>query len=335
MASPLPGAPRPATRGPVSAGLLLALVLAACGERAAAPPATSAPSAAPPDAAAHADEIEAWRARRLERLTSETGWLTVVGLHWLRDGENPFGASTSLPVTLPGAATPDTAGTFVVEDGRVFVVPAPGAAIRLGEGTISGRTELAPDDPGPPDVLWLGDVSFFVIRRDDRLGIRVRDPSSEARRGFTGIEHFPVSLDYRVVGTFEPYDRPRKVPVPTVLGTTTEMDAPGLVRFVLGGRELTLEPVVESPDDDSFFFIFRDATTGKETYGGGRFLYAERVASGPVVLDFNEAYNPPCAFTAFATCPLPPRENALPVRIEAGDKSYAHHELSGSAPRQG
>jgi len=164
-----------------------------------------------------------------------------------------------------------------------------------------------------------------VIKRGDRIGVRVRDPKSPVRTGFKGLEYFAADPAYKVTAEFVPYEKPRKMPVPTVIGTVEEMDAPGRVRFVIAGKELWLDPVVEDPKEPSLFFIFKDETSGRETYPAGRFLYADMPKDGKVVLDFNKAYNPPCAFTPYATCPLPPKRNALPVRIEAGEKKYADH----------
>ena len=165
-------------------------------------------------------------------------------------------------------------------------------------------------------------MSLYVIERGDRLAIRVKDANNPTRRRFKGIESFPIDPSYHVQGTFEPYPAPRRVTVATAQGPTQTMLVPGLVRFSLAGRALTLEPFVTSPEDPTFFFVFRDATAGSETYGAGRFLDASAPARGSstVVLDFNEATNPPCALTPFATCPLPPQGNVLPIRIEAGER---------------
>jgi uncharacterized protein (DUF1684 family) len=167
-----------------------------------------------------------------------------------------------------------------------------------------------------------------VIKRGDRVGVRVKDSRSPVRTDFKGLDYFPLDPAWRMTGTFVPYDAPKKVPIPTVLGTTETMEAPGLVKLTIDGKELTLEPVIEDPTDPKLWFIFKDGTSAKETYGGGRFLYADMPKDGKVVVDFNQAYNPPCAFTPYATCPLPPKQNWLPIRVEAGEKVFAggHHE---------
>jgi uncharacterized protein (DUF1684 family) len=178
---------------------------------------------------------------------------------------------------------------------------------------------LRPDTPGPPDVLALGRVRLFVVERSGRIGVRVRDLDSAARRAFRGVRWYPVREDYRVVGRMEPHATPRKLRIANVLGLVDEMESAGVVVFRLGGQELRLEPVYETPERSELFFIFRDRTSGHGTYPAGRFVYAELPRDGQVVLDFNKAYTPPCAFTRFATCPLPPRQNHLPVPIEAGE----------------
>ena len=184
--------------------------------------------------------------------------------------------------------------------------------------------ELRSDKAGSPDVLVLGRLRMFVIERDGRLAIRLRDLESPMRRGFTGLRWFPVRESFRVTALWVPYDPPKLLRVPNILGYAERLPSPGRAVFALDGRELALEPVLEDPQEAQLFFIFKDGTSGKETYPAGRFLYAEMPKDGSVVLDFNKAYNPPCAFTAFATCPLPPEQNRLKVRIEAGELD-GHH----------
>jgi hypothetical protein len=262
-----------------------------------------------------------WRDGRVKRLTSPNGWLTLVGLDWLQPGENVLGSDPSCEVPLPEGKAPKRAGVLVLESGVVRIKPESDSGLMLDGKPIVERV-LADDSAGKPDVVTLGELSFFVIKRDDRFGVRVRDSQSPVRTHFKGIEYFPANPKWRITGTFAPYDAPRKVPVPTVLGTTETMEAPGLVTLMIDGKTLTLEPVVEDPEDPKLWFIFKDATSAKETYGGGRFLYADMPNDGTVTVDFNQAYNPPCAFTLYATCPLPPKQNWLPIRVEAGEKMF-------------
>ena len=167
-----------------------------------------------------------------------------------------------------------------------------------------------------------------MIKRGDRIGVRVKDAQSPVRTQFKGLDYFPVSPAWRVTGTFVPYDTPKKVEIPTVLGTTETMEAPGVVKLSIDGKEVTLEPVVEDPKDPMLWFIFKDATSNKETYGGGRFLYADMPKDGKVVVDFNQAYNPPCAFTPYATCPLP-----AAAELAAGPRRGGGEEVRRRASR--
>jgi len=273
---------------------------------------------------AYVAEVEAWRAERLERLTADDGWLTVVGLHWLAPGVNRFGSNPASQIPLSGSDVPALAGTVELkDDGTVVARSAAGASVTIN-GAPLAELALRNDSQGGPDILGVGRLSFYIIDRGGRLGARVKDPDAAARKEFKGIEHFPIDPRYRVTAHLEPYPEPREVPVPTVLGTPTTMLAPGILHFTLLANELSLEPYVNAVDDPEYFLIFRDRTSGDTTYGGGRFLDADAVgADGTTVLDFNLAYSPPCAFTLHATCPLPPPQNALRVAIEAGEKFAA------------
>jgi uncharacterized protein (DUF1684 family) len=268
--------------------------------------------------------IEAWRQAREARLRGDEGWLTVAGLFWLKEGENRLGSDPGAEVVLPAHSAPARAGVLRLQKGKVTIEPAAGVPITLHDQPV-GRRELRSDVPGPEDVLALGRTRFFVIERSGRLAIRLRDLDSPARKAFAGLRWFPVRPEYRVVGHFTPHPTPKKMPIPNVLGLVEEMISPGTVTFQLQGKQLSLEPVYETPAQDELFFIFRDKTSARETYGAGRFFYADKPRDGEVIIDFNKAYTPPCAFTRFATCPLPPRQNHLPVRIEAGELDDGHH----------
>jgi hypothetical protein len=265
-------------------------------------------------------EIEDWRAARVERLKSEDGWLTLVGLHWLVPGKNRFGTDPDGEIVLPAGRAPAYAGSLFLEQGAVRVQGASGLTL-AGEPVV--ERALKTDAGGEPDVLELGDLRLHIIEREGRFGVRVKNPRSPVRLEFRGLDYFPVNPRLRVVAEFVPYEKPRQVLVATVIGTESPMQVPGRVRFELDGKALTLEPVLE---EDRYWFLFKDATNGRETYPAGRYLYGELQGAGKLVLDFNKAYNPPCAFTPYATCPLPPKRNWLDVRIEAGEKTYgAHH----------
>ena len=281
-------------------------------------------AASPPVSDGYEKEIETWRQAREARLRGDEGWLTVAGLFWLKEGENRLGSDPGAEVVLPAHSAPARAGILRLQKGKVTIEPAAGVPITLG-GKPVGKQELRADEPGPPDVLALGQLKFFVIQRSGKLAIRLRDLQSAARKSFTGLHWFPIRKQYRVVGRFTPHPAPKKLSIPNVLGLVEEMVSPGYVTFQLQGQELRLEPVYETPAEDELFFIFRDKTSAKETYGAGRFFYAPKPKDGQVIIDFNKAYTPPCAFTRFATCPLPPRQNHLPIRVEAGELDYGHH----------
>ncbi|MCZ6669556.1 MAG: DUF1684 domain-containing protein [Acidobacteria bacterium] len=273
----------------------------------------------------HTNEIQNWRDERLERLQSETGWLTLVGLFWLREGENRFGTDPANSIVLPEGTAPPFAGSFFFKSGKVRLVAPETSRITLDEQVITKRI-LRADDSGEPDVLRLNDLYLYLIRRGNRTGVRVKDPNNPIRTGFQGLNYFPIEPRFRIRTKLIPFDPPREIQVPNVLGTVESMEAPGQVQFPLMGRTIRLTPVIEYPEKPRLlFFIFSDPTNRKETYGAGRFLYADLEEDGSVILDFNKAYTPPCAFTPFATCPLPPAVNRLQVRIEAGEKFSGHN----------
>ena len=323
--------------------LLLDLLAAGCGRQ--VPSTGSTAGSAPPAAApsggggaavdpAYREELETWRAERVARLNSEQGWLSVVGLWWLESGANPVGSVPDGRVVLP-ASVPPRIGSVEVADSSASFEAAPeagGVAVVGGEGeggdrplAAGDRVDLATDvAAGGPTILAVGRVRFFVIDRHGRLGVRVKDPDAPARRDFAGLEYFPIDPTWRVEARFEPSDPPKKIPVPNILGTISDKDSPGAVVFDHGGATYRLDALIE-PGESDLFLILGDRTNGHGTYGGGRFLYAPGPGpDGRVVVDFNRAYNPPCAFTEFATCPLPPPGNKLPIAIEAGEKRYAH-----------
>jgi len=251
-------------------------------------------------------EIATWRVQRESALKAEDGWLSLAGLFWLHEGANRFGTDDSNDIVLTDG--PARAGVFALQHGQIAM-------------TMNGSTRALKADSA--DVVEVGRLRLFLIQRGERVGIRVKDPQSQARREFHGIESFPAKEAWRVTARF--VSEPRKIPILNVLGQTEPSDSPGYAVFQLAGQEYRLHPILEEPGAKQLFFIFRDLTSGKETYAAGRFLDTDLPKDGRVVLDFNKAYNPPCAFTPYATCPLPPPENRLSVRIEAGEKKYGEH----------
>jgi len=253
---------------------------------------------------AYQDSILEWRKNRDTALRAADGWTSLAGLFWLHEGANRYGTDPGNDIVLPTGAA--HAGSFELRSGQV-------STVRNGKPWV-----LKPDSKD--GVITVERLSLLVIQRGERFGIRLKDPESEYRRGFRGIEYFPIDEMYRITAGW--VAAPRQIPILNVLGQTEPSENPGYVVFQRAGREMRLYPILEAPGDKQLFYIFRDLTTGKETYPAGRFFYSDMPKDGQVVIDFNKAYNPPCAFTPYATCPLPPKENYLPVRIEAGEKAY-------------
>ncbi len=287
----------------------------------------AAASAAPTSAELEEERqhVEEWKAQRLASLTSETGWLTLSGLFWLKPGENTFGSSKSSTFHLDNAALAPQAGTFVLDGGVVRFIASEGARI-MHAGKLVTDIELASDLTSEPTILQSGSLSFFLIDRAGELGIRVRDSENPYRTNFHGLDYFPVADNWVVNASFEPYEPQRKISIVNILGLREDIVSPGALVFTHQGKEYRLDALLETPSDEELFIMFADDTSGEETYGAGRFMYVPLPRDGIVRLNFNEAYNPPCAFNIFATCPLPPPQNRLALRVEAGEKTYSGHE---------
>lgn len=299
--------------------LLAAAYPAAAGGSAPGKAAVAAPAAAAADA--YRQEIDAWRQTRSAGLRREDGWLTLVGLFWLDEGENRFGSGAGNRVIFPEGRAPAVAGSFERHGNDVTVKTAPGVALTHDGKPVDTMLLKSDAEGGKPTILELGSLRFYVIQRGDRIGVRVKDLKSPALAAFHGVDTFPLRPDWRVAARFEPYNPPKKVPIPNILGQLTDTPSPGAVVFEKDGKTYRLD-ALSGGDDGSLFLIFGDPTNGRETYGAGRFLEADAPKDGRVLVDFNKAYNPPCAFTAYATCPLPPKQNKLAVEVEAGEKKY-------------
>jgi len=273
-------------------------------------------------------EVQAFRREREQRLRAPDGWLALVGLAWLHPGANRFGSAPDDEVRMP-AAVPPHAGTLFVDGKTVRAAIAPGVAATLNgrRWDATGPVALRSDaGDATPDIVGVGAVTLQVIDRGGRLGARLKDPDSEARRSFGGLSYYPFDPAYRVTARLRRAPAPTKMVIPDASGGRQEMQSPGTLAFTLLGRRLALDPVNDGPDDDNLLVVFRDPTSGRETYAGGRFLRARRAkgaSDDAWVVDFNQAYNPPCAFTPYATCPLPPPQNRLPLPIPAGEKAPA------------
>ncbi|HYH47513.1 MAG TPA: DUF1684 domain-containing protein [Thermoanaerobaculia bacterium] len=248
------------------------------------------------------------------------GWFSLVGLYWLKEGENRIGSDPGSTVILPEGRAPAVAGTLVRRGGAVRLEAAPGVPLQI-DGRPVTAADLVSDEKGKPTEVRLGSLGFFLIQRGERLGVRVRDSASPALASFQGLDNYPVDPAWRVSARFEPYQPPRPVAVPNILGDVEEQASPGAVVFERDGATHRLD-ALEGGEDGSLFLIFADATNQTETYGAGRFLDTAPPKDGQVVVDFNQSYNPPCAFTAFATCPLPPQQNRLALDVRAGEKKY-------------
>ena len=272
--------------------------------------------------------IARWRAERVESLTSDNGWLTLTGLYWLKEGDNTFGRAPGNSLVLDNPALADTAGSFVLTGHEVRFRALPKSGV-THDGQPVTELDLAPDASGHPTVLASGALRFYLIERAGNLGVRVRDLDNPHRAGFRGLEYFPVSTDWVVNARFERYQPIHHIKIINILGMELEMESPGAVVFMKDGHEWRLDTVLEEPGDDELFIMFADATSGHETYGAGRFLYIPIPSGATVPVDFNKAYNPPCALNEFATCPLPPWQNRLKLAVRAGEKKYAggtdHH----------
>ena len=298
--------------------VLAVLATGACS-RAADPP-SPASTATVTSAGWRADD-EQYRRDLETKLTSDTGWLTIAGLAFLTKPETTVGSDPSSDVVLPGA-TPPLVGTFVLSDDRhVSVRLAPGVRVTLLDGKPFAGGAIKSDGEGSPDRLVLGDVQVWVHMSGDRPTIRIRDKNSPLRKSFTGMKWYPVDPAYRIEATYVPFDQAKTFAIPNLLGDIDRMSATGQVTFSMNGVEHRMTPFI---DGDELWFVFRDLTSGETTYPAARFLYTPLPKDGKVVLDFNRAENPPCAFNPYATCPLPPPENRLTVRVEAGGQYQSH-----------
>ncbi|MFC1639791.1 DUF1684 domain-containing protein [Gemmatimonadota bacterium] len=270
----------------------------------------------------HLAEIEEWHSRRVESLKQPDSWFSVVGLYWLEAGPNSFGSDSNNTLVFPAAAPPRI-GMFFRTGTSVEMVVEAGVPV-THDGDMVSSLELTSNDPRRPTVARLGSFQWFVIERADRVGIRLRDTAAPAIEAFDGIEMFPISLSWRIPARLDRYDPPKMIRIPNIIGTVSVQPSPGAVVFEVDGEELRLD-VTGDPNGERFSIVFGDRTNAAETYGGGRFLTVNAPdENGHMFIDFNKATNPPCAFTAFATCPLPPRQNHLTARIEAGEKIYKH-----------
>ncbi len=261
----------------------------------------------------------AWREKRDKEMRAPTSWLNIAGLFWLKEGVNLFGTSEKNPIKLPEGSAAPFAGSFLLDNGTVTVTAEQGTELKI-EGHIIHKSTLKGDDTGKPDVVELNDLRMWMITRFDRSAIRLRDLNHPPFQNYTGLDFFPLTEKYKLEAEFHPFPEPKKVEVGTAIGENTEMNSPGYVTFKIDGEFYRLDAFLGKPK--TLFFIFGDDTNGKETYEASRFMEAYIQENGKVDMNFNRAYNPPCAYTPYATCPLPPPQNQLKTSILAGEKKY-------------
>jgi uncharacterized protein (DUF1684 family) len=302
------------TNGLRFAAVAIGLVLAGCnGDSGVIDPAAANPAAA-------AKETEDWRAKH--EADYRRDWVTIAGLHFLEPGRHRAGSAPDSAIRLPGSV-PATVGHFVLDHDAVRFEPAPGAPVMLREQRVTSPVTLADDGQPQPDELQIGSVRLVVHPSGERRSIRVWDPDGELARGFLGFSWFPIQMNYRVTGRFVRDAQPRQVKVQNTFGDLDTYSTEGVVEFTLNGLPVRLRPFTTRAK--RFYFVFRDGSSGVETYEAARFLYSDLRDDGTTVLDFNQAYNPPCAFNPYTTCPIPLPENRLAMKILAGERAYPVH----------
>ncbi len=271
---------------------------------------------------AYQKEIDDWHATRITELKANTGWLNLVGLYWLDEGKNSFGSGAQNNIVFPKGSIDDVAGYFERTGNTVKLVVENNTAIKMNGQPVK-EAVVFQEDPAIVPVLSFGNLQWVIIKRDDKIGIRLRDLASPAPVAFKDVERFAVDAAWRVPAMLQTQAQPQSIDITNIIGQTSKQKSPGKLVFTLNSMQYTLDALEEG---DHLFIIFGDATNGKTTYPSGRFLEVARPgADGKTVIDFNKAYNPPCAFTDFATCPLPPKQNRLVVKITAGEKNYGYH----------
>ncbi len=277
------------------------------------------------DRIAYAKEIDQWHTERIDEVKSDNGWLNLAGLYWLKEGINTFGSDESNDIVFPAGKIDGRAGYFLVKNGVVEIHALPDAKILIDSSVVSDKIIFHPDSTTHAQLAH-GSLRWFIIKRDDQVGIRLRDMESKALAEFTGIDRYEVDPAWRIEAKAEIPETPKRISITNVLGQTTDQISPGTIVFTVNDQTYRLDALDEGTGE--WFIIFGDSTNTKETYPAGRYLYVKLPdAAGNTIIDFNKSYNPPCAFTPFATCPLPPAQNVLPLSIRAGEKlfkGYSH-----------
>lgn len=274
------------------------------------------------DAAAHQSEVEEWYQNRVVSLKNENGWLNLIGLEWLKEGSNVFGTESNSTVKLNTDKFQGRIGELILEQGNVYFSPAV-SRIFADSIEIAGKTLVFDEKQKLNANMQYGTLRWTIIKRGDAYGVRIRDLESPEVVNFQGIDRYPVNLEWRIKANFVPFRPAKDIMITNVLGQTTPNPSPGYLEFEKEGKTFRIDAL---DAEDEFYLIIADQTSGAETYGAGRYLYVKKPIEGDeVIIDFNKAYNPPCVFTPYATCPLPPKQNILELAIEAGEKTYGEH----------
>ncbi len=267
-------------------------------------------------------QIDDWHINREQGLKADDGWLNLVGLYWLEEGKNSFGSGTQNSVVFPAGSINQSAGYFERIGNTVKLVVSGNTVIKVDDKPVT-EAILFEEGQAEMHVAASGSLRWTIIKREDKIGIRLRDLNSPAPAAFKGVERFKVDSAWRIPAVLQVPAQLSTIAIKNVIGQTTDQQSPGKLIFTIKNKQYTLDAL---DDGDNLMIVFGDATSGKTTYPSGRFVDVKKPGpDGKVVIDFNEAYNPPCAFTDFATCPLPPRQNILPVAVTAGEKNYGHH----------
>ncbi len=273
---------------------------------------------------AYQQEIDNWHADRIQNLKADNGWLNLVGLYWLPEGKSIFGSGSQNDVVFPKGSINEVEGYFERAGNTVKLVVDKDTVIKVnGAALVNGQAVIYQEGKRDLQVVTYGSLQWVIIKRDDKIGIRLRDLKSPLVNSFKGVERFGVDDVWRVQATLQVPSQPASIFITNIIGQTNAQKSPGKLVFTINNQQYSLDALEEG---NELFIVFGDATSGKTTYPAGRFVYAKKPgADGKTILDFNKAYNPPCAFTDYATCPLPPKQNILPIAVTAGEKNYGHH----------
>ena len=266
------------------------------------------------------NELKKWRVEHEKELKGENSWFSLAGLFWLKEGVNTIGSGDKFDIQLTENFKNSKFGEIDFQNGNAILRVEKGIEA-ISDGKQISEMVLVSDENMKQTIIQTGSQTFYVIKRENQFGIRLKDKNNKARLEFKGLKWFPIDPKLRVTATFEAFKEPKEIIIPNTIGTAYKMKSEGILKFKLFGKSYSLQPAEEV---GKFFIVFRDLTSKSETYSVGRFLYAEKSKDGKVILDFNKAENPPCAYTTFATCPIPPQQNRLPISIRGGEKRYQH-----------